>query len=1135
MNGWEVGRSPAALGPASLEMVHLAGGRQEKEQGVIGHFVGGVIGDVGHPDSSRGRGIDVDDVDAHAAANYQARRPQPVDGGCRKGNVGDDQHLGVSRSGDDFTGFEAVGEDLVVRAGGVERCHGRPEHGLRVGNHHLSVGGRPFVTPHATDNMWARGRERRRAVRHHRGRGPWPLHGVAPGQRAENPRPRHRRRRARPRQDRDRRGAFRARLRRRPQPLLPACNAPADGAPRLGLGVRPRGLSLSSRRFHADQPRGHARRHRPDLRRAAGDKVRLRPDRGRGQVPRLHAGHVPGLAGEGHHLRPPREEGRLRREHAFHARPRRQGPGRGRGTPPRREGDRGAARGRVCGRGGNRPRVHRVRAPDRGRRPVGARHLAHARAAGHGDRAGPRWKEVRAADVDVLVPPGRDARSRSQLPDGQPRQDAACHPRRHGRAAARRRGPISHHGQAMGHLLQAGLQLRRRPGWIHTLEGRAAGPLPPALRRQERPVPQGADRRDRSLHPGQLSGFRRLPGERLRHRRLQPRLQDDRSRRIGRQGAHGRKAGAAGALSVQPLRAGQASPGEPLALSLELTANTIGDIPPGGVDNVARPTIVLPGEGSAGMMDDPAHHLLKEILAGRITRRELIVRAAVLGLSASALGALLAACGTSSGTGTAAPTPKRGGVLRAGLTGGSSSDTLDPHMGLTYLDTARANQIYQPLLQLNANAQTEMVLAEEITPNGSTSEWTIKLRKGITFHDGKPLTADDVIFTFQRILNPKAPLTGATPLGPVDLPNVKKVDSLTVQVPMTSPFGSFIDQLSYWYYLYIVPAGFDASKPNGTGPVKFQSFSAGQQNTFIKNTNYWKSGLPYLDSVTIIDFADSASLQNALVAGQIDAAGALEGAQLKVLSTNSAVKTVAAQTGSITPFTMRVDQAPFNDARVRQAFRFIVNRKQLISAALDGYAFAGADVSSPYDPDFDSSLHREQDIEQAKSLLKAAGQSNLTVDLVTSPAATGMVQMATVFAQQAKQAGVTVNLKSVDPSTFFGPNYLQWTFSQDFYNYSPYLAQVAQSLLPSSPFNETHWSDSNYASLYQQANATLDAGKRKDIEHQMQQIDFKQGGYIIPCFIDSLDAYSSKLTGYTAAKVGQPLSLFDFEHFGFIS
>ena len=179
-----------------------------------------------------------------------------------------------------------------------------------------------------------------------------------------------------------------------------------------------------------------------------------------------------------------------------------------------------------------------------------------------------------------------------------------------------------------------------------------------------------------------------------------------------------------------------------------------------------------------------------------------------------------------------------------GLTGGSGSDTLDPHKGLTYLDTARAQSLYQPLLQLNTKAQTEFVLAEDISPHGSTSNWVIRLRKGITFHDGKPLTADDVIFTLRRIINGK--LTGATPLGPIDLKGLKALDTHTVQVPMTSPYGSFIDQLAYWYYLYIVPTGFNPAKPNGTGAFKYQSFTPGQRSVFARNPNYWKSGLPYV-------------------------------------------------------------------------------------------------------------------------------------------------------------------------------------------------------------------------------------------------------------------------------------------------
>ncbi len=521
------------------------------------------------------------------------------------------------------------------------------------------------------------------------------------------------------------------------------------------------------------------------------------------------------------------------------------------------------------------------------------------------------------------------------------------------------------------------------------------------------------------------------------------------------------------------------------------------------------------------------------------SRRSFLHGALATGALA-ATGGLLAACGSSATatttTATTLPTPtiRKGGDLSVGLTGGSGADTLDPHQGLTYLDTARAQQLYQPLLQLNNQAQTEYVLAEEITPKGSTSEWVIRLKAGIEFHDGQPLGADDVIFTLRRILNPKKPLSGASSLGPVDLNGLKKLDALTVQVPMKTPYGSFIDQLAYWYYLYIVPVGFVVSKPNGTGPFQFQSFTPGRQSVFTRNDNYWKPGLPHVDSVTIIDFSDAAALQNALVTNAIDAAGGLEGPQLATLSKNSALKTIASQTGAITPFTMRVDKAPFNDVKVRQAMRLIVNRPQLIESALDGYAYAGSDVFSPYDPDFDHSLHREQDIGQAKHLLKAAGQENLTVSLTTSAVATGTVAMATVLKQQAQEAGVTINLNEVDPTTFFGPNYLQWTFSQDFYNYSPYLGQVAESFLPTSPFNETHWDDPAYTTLYNQANQTLNAGTRREIIHEMQLIDFNKGGYIIPAFIDALDAYSTKITGFSAAKVGQPLSDFDFEHFAFL-
>src|SRR5713101_916772 len=521
---------------------------------------------------------------------------------------------------------------------------------------------------------------------------------------------------------------------------------------------------------------------------------------------------------------------------------------------------------------------------------------------------------------------------------------------------------------------------------------------------------------------------------------------------------------------------------------------------------------------------DQSDHSNTPRSAAGLGRRQFLRGMAVTGAVAGA-GSLLSACsgGSSSSSNLkhatqASRSLRRGGNLKLGLTGGSSSDTLDPHKSLTYLDTSRLQSLYQPLAQLNAQAQVEYVLAESITPHGSLSNWIIRLRPGVTWHDGKAFTADDVIFTFQRVYNKS--FTGKFGLGPIDLKNTKAVDKLTVQVKMTKPFASFAEQLAaFWYNLYIAPTGFNPAKPVGTGAFTYQSFTPGQRSVFKRNPHYWKSGLPYVDTLTIIDFSDNTTLQDALSTGVIQGAGALDGPQIASLATTSGIKTVVSKSGEIIPFTMRVDQP------------------QLIDSALDGYGVVANDIFSPYDPDFDHSLVRpaQGDIRQAKFLLKKAGQEGLTVSLTTSPVATGTVAMATVLAAQAKAAGVTIKLNNVPSGVFFGPNYLKWAVAQDYYNYYPYLAQVAESMLTGSPFNETHTNNAHYTSLYNQANATADPSLRKELLHEMQTFDFNEGGYIIPAFIDVLDAYSDKVTGYSAGKVGQPLSNFNFERFGFVA
>jgi peptide/nickel transport system substrate-binding protein len=317
--------------------------------------------------------------------------------------------------------------------------------------------------------------------------------------------------------------------------------------------------------------------------------------------------------------------------------------------------------------------------------------------------------------------------------------------------------------------------------------------------------------------------------------------------------------------------------------------------------------------------------------------------------------------------------------------------------------------------------------------------------------------------------------------------------------------------------------------PIGTGPFKYVSFTPGQRSVFARWERYWDHPLPYADQLVMVNYNDRASQVNALISGEINLANLLSQDVMGSV-TSGGKKVVVSPGGGWNPFTMRVDQAPFTDARVRQAFRLMVDRKKMLDVVFGGHGTIGNDVFGIWDPDYDRSIpQRDQDIEQAKQLLKAAGHDGLRVELVTSEIAQGVTSMAQVFAQQAKDAGVTVHLRQVTPTDFYGPNYLRWTFAQDFWYYGSYLGQVALATLPDGPYNETHYDNPRYSALYEQALATLDDAKRAEIVHEMQKIDWDDGGYIIPFFPPTIDAYSSKVHGLKEGKTGVPFNQHNYK------
>lgn len=346
---------------------------------------------------------------------------------------------------------------------------------------------------------------------------------------------------------------------------------------------------------------------------------------------------------------------------------------------------------------------------------------------------------------------------------------------------------------------------------------------------------------------------------------------------------------------------------------------------------------------------------------------------------------------------------------------------------------------------------------------------------------------------------------------------------------MKMPYAAFPEGISAVYFFGVVPVGYDPKKPVGTGPFKFDSFTPGAESVFTRFANYWQAGKPYLDRLTIIDsFGSDTAAFNALQGGQVDVFAYAPLSLISQVAQGDALKALVSKPGQWTPFTMRVDQPPFDNPDVRMAFRLLVDRQQMINLSLSGYGQVANDVFSPWDPCYDPSLTRVRDLDKARFLLKKAGQEGLSVELVTADVAAGVVQAAQVFAQQAKAAGVTVKVRQVTPDIFYGDQYLKWTFAQDYWAYSPYLSQVAQGSLPTSPFNETHWNNERYNKLYDEAQATLDPAKRCEILHEMQRLDFEEGGYIIASYNKSVDLMASNVSGFLPAATGIALGNFGF-------
>ncbi|MFC8224839.1 ABC transporter substrate-binding protein [Streptomyces sp. NPDC057287] len=485
---------------------------------------------------------------------------------------------------------------------------------------------------------------------------------------------------------------------------------------------------------------------------------------------------------------------------------------------------------------------------------------------------------------------------------------------------------------------------------------------------------------------------------------------------------------------------------------------------------------------------------------------------------AAGLGALaLAGCSASTSTKSADSkgdgAPRRGGRLRAAFAGGGASETLDPHLGNLFADAARSKALFDKLADYGADLAAVPRLAEAWEPNAGLDRWTVTLRQA-EFHDGKPVTAADVLYSYRRIADPGKAHRARASLEPIDLKASRATGERTVEFVLRRPTAEFPNVMAA-FGTCIVQDGATAfdREPVGSGPFRLVSFTPGRSTVLWRNDTYW-DGAPHLDELEFVVANEESARINALLGGQIEYAHELNPATGRAHEKTGAIEIVRLRNSAMQAFAMKTDRPPFDDPRVREAFFLIADRQELVDGALSGAGETGNDLfGKGYEYYADELPQRSQDIGRARRLLRQAGAEGLKVTLDTSAVAAGFTEAAGIFRDQAARAGVTVDVRMGSKDSYWKDILDSGTLCCYRSGAMPIESHISQRLLTDSTTNATRWRDRSFDALYRQAQSTKDRTARAALYGRMQRRLHAEGGFLVWGFGDWILGTARALRG----------------------
>ncbi|GAA0398870.1 ABC transporter substrate-binding protein [Streptomyces luteireticuli] len=456
--------------------------------------------------------------------------------------------------------------------------------------------------------------------------------------------------------------------------------------------------------------------------------------------------------------------------------------------------------------------------------------------------------------------------------------------------------------------------------------------------------------------------------------------------------------------------------------------------------------------------------------------------------------------------------PSTGGRLRATFPGAGPAESLDPHKGNLFADAARAKALFDKLADFGSDMTPRPRLATRWEPNAALDRWTVTLREA-QFHDGRPVTAEDVLHSYRRIADPRQAYRARASLAPVDLTASRAVGARTVEFRLKRPTAEFPNVLAA-FGAYIVPRDrFDPDNPIGSGPFRHASFTPGRSALFRRNDAYW-DGAPHVDELEILVADEESARVGALLGGQVHYAHELSPATARAHEKNGSIGIVRLRNSAMQGFAMKTDRAPFDDPRVRQAFFLIADRRELVAGALSGAGETGNDLFGKGYAHYAASLpQREQDIDRARALLKQAGREDLRVTLDTSPVAAGLTEAAGIFRDQAAKAGVTITVRTGSKDSYWKDILDSGTIAAYRSGAMPIESHVSQRLLTDSTTNATHWRRREFDDLYRRLQSTPGPAEREGIYAQMQRTLHAEGGFLVWGFADWIVGTDRRLRG----------------------